>query len=529
MALAGPIRSAGDALAKLGEILRDGARADRAMLLLLTGYALVWTLYGSIAKSSQDLHPDMAELISWSRDLALGYPKHPPLGAWLAWLWFSVFPLEDWSFYLLAMLMPVLALWIFWRLSADYLDIDKRIFGVALLMVMPFYNFHALKYNANTLLMPAWAATTFAFLRSYRSRSAVDGALAGACAAISMLAKYWSVFLLVGLIAAALIDPRRRGYFRSAAPWVTVAVGLAVLGPHLVWLYQHDFMLVQYAIARHPAESVAHGIGQVFSYFADLIAYAAAPVVLAIVLLRPSRATIAEMVWPSDRERRLAAVAFWGPLLLPLAGTLALGTAPTALWSMPAWTLLPVLMLGPEAIKAETRKLQVMLGVVVAEPLIMLIAAPAIALAIHRIGVEPSAAHGRLLAADTEQAWRQVTSQPLRLVGCDMADEVITYAKDQPRALPWRFFNGDVADLVYAEGRGWPPRPKDPQISEAELAATGMALVCSADRSDWLQAAAARAAREPSSRRLDVEARRDFLGFAGRPARYVIFIIPPRV
>jgi hypothetical protein len=132
------------------------------------------------------------------------------------------------------------------------------------------------------------------------------------------------------------------------------------------------------------------------------------------------------------------------------------------------------------------------------------------------------------LAADTEQAWRQATSQPLRFVGCDIADEVITYAKDRPRALPWRFFNGDVADMVYADGNHWPPSPKDPQISEVELAVSGMALVCSADRSDWVQAAAARAARDPSSRRIEVEARRDFLGFPGPPARYVIFIIPPR-
>jgi 4-amino-4-deoxy-L-arabinose transferase-like glycosyltransferase len=538
MASAPLIRSACNTLARLVEILRDSARHDRAIVLLLTGYALAWTLYGSIAKSSQDLHPDMVELIAWSRDLSLGYPKHPPLGAWLVRLWFSVFPLEDWSFYLLAMLMPTLALWIFWRLSADYLDIEKCLFGLALLMVMPFYNFHALKYNPNTLLMPVWAATTLAFLRSCRSRSASYAALAGLGAGISMLAKYWSVFLLAGLIVAALIDPRRRTYFLSAAPWVTVAVGFAVLGPHLIWIYQHDFMSIQYAIARHAAHSIAHGFGQVFLYFGDTVGYAAAPVLLVFLLLRPSRAAIAEMIWPSDRELRLVAAAFWGPLLLPIVGTLAVGTAPTALWSMPGWTLLPVLMLSPQAIKIEAGKLwsgklqadrlQVLLGAVIAEPLVMLIAAPAIALAIHRIGVEPAAAHGRLLAADTEQAWRQATPQPLRFVGCDMADEVITYAKDRPHALPWRFFNGDVADMVYAEGRNWPQNPKDPQVSEADLAASGMALVCSTDRSDWVEAAAARAARDPSSRRIEVESRRDFLGFPGRPARYVIFIIPPR-
>ena len=88
----------------------------------------------------------------------------------------------------------------------------------------------------------------------------------------------------------------------------------------------------------------------------------------------------------------------------------------------------------------------------------------------------------------------------------------------QPTALP----------LVYAEGQDWPSNPKDPQVSEAELATSGMALVCSAGRSDWLESAAARAKQDPSSRRIDVVARRDFLGWPGRPERYVIFIIPPR-
>src|SRR5262245_15450041 len=180
--------------------LIDRSRANRAMLLWLVLYALTWTLYASIARSSQDLHPDMVELIAWSRDLSLGYIKHPPLAAWVVWLWFSVFPLSDVSFYLLAMLMPAIALWVVWLLSADYLEIDKRVAGVALLMLVPFYNFHALKFNANTVLLPVWAATTLWFLRSYKTCSKGYAALAGIGAAACMLGKYWSVFLLAGLI-----------------------------------------------------------------------------------------------------------------------------------------------------------------------------------------------------------------------------------------------------------------------------------------------------------------------------------------
>jgi hypothetical protein len=167
MPLSMPLRAAGQWRAAL----IDPASAERTVLLALAFYVVLWTIYGTIAKSSQGLHYDMTEVIAWSRDLSLGYLKHPPLAAWLVRAWFSVFPVTESSYYLLAMLMPAIALWVAWRLSADYLDIEKRVAGLALLTFIPFFNFHALKFNVNTVLMPVWAMTTFWFLRSYRTRS----------------------------------------------------------------------------------------------------------------------------------------------------------------------------------------------------------------------------------------------------------------------------------------------------------------------------------------------------------------------
>ena len=163
----------------LRQALIDPARCERNVLVALAVYTVLWTIYGTIAKSSQGLHPDMTEVIAWSRDLAWGY-KHPPLAAAIVWLWFSLLPVAEWSYYLLAMLMPAATLWIVWRLSADYLTIEKRVFGLAFLMLVPFFNFHALKFNVNTVLMPTWAAATFWFLRSYNTRSVLYAALAGA-------------------------------------------------------------------------------------------------------------------------------------------------------------------------------------------------------------------------------------------------------------------------------------------------------------------------------------------------------------
>src|SRR5215831_16238607 len=286
---------------RLRTALTDPARAERAVLVSLAIYVAIWTLYGTVAKSSQGLHPDMTEVIAWSRDLAWGY-KHPPLAAAVAHLWFSVFPVAEWSYYLLAMLMPAIALWIVWRLTADYLDIEKRVFGLALMMFVPFFNFHALKFNVNTVLLPAWAATTFWFLRAFKTRGLGWAALAGLGAALSMLGKYWSVFLLVGLVVAALIDRRRGLYFRSPAPWITVAVGLAAIAPHLVWLYHHFSEPFAYAMYVHGDKPFGDTAASALGYLGGSAAYVVVPVLVVLVTARANRTIIADIVWPSDTD-----------------------------------------------------------------------------------------------------------------------------------------------------------------------------------------------------------------------------------
>jgi hypothetical protein len=80
-----------------------------------------------------------------------------------------------------------------------------------------FFNFWALKFNVNTILMPLWAAMMFFLLRSYRTRGAGLAALAGPAVGACVLAKYWSLVLLATFAVTAAIDLRRAGYSRSPA------------------------------------------------------------------------------------------------------------------------------------------------------------------------------------------------------------------------------------------------------------------------------------------------------------------------
>ena len=111
-------------IGRLTGALADPRRRERTVIAVLIGYALVWMLYGLIAKAGQDVQIDAAEVVAWSRHLALGYAKHPPLAAWLVAAWFTVFPVADWSYYLFGTAYSALGLWLAWRLAGDAWEVE---------------------------------------------------------------------------------------------------------------------------------------------------------------------------------------------------------------------------------------------------------------------------------------------------------------------------------------------------------------------------------------------------------------------
>ncbi len=133
----------------------------------------------------------------------------------------------------------------------------------------------------------------------------------------------------------------------------------------------------------------------------------------------------------------------------------------------------------------------------------MLVASPAIAIIAQRNGPPPNSAQAALLAREVERLWRETTPRPLRFVGGDagLANGVISYAADRPRALP-----------------GMPPP------DAADLAHSGQAVVCFAEDA---KCRAARAALG-GGRTVENEIVRNFMRFPGKPQRYTIFIAPPR-
>src|SRR6266404_9064170 len=171
----------------------DGIEAGWAVPLLLVGFAAVWMAFLAIAYLGGDLHPDVLETWTLGRTFEWGCSKHPPLMGWVARAWTSVFPLTNWSFQLMALTNSAIALWAVDLISRRFVRGDKRVVVLLLLMLLPTYQFHAQRFNANTVLLATWPIATYCFLRSFETRQVVWAVAAGATAALAMLGKYYSV------------------------------------------------------------------------------------------------------------------------------------------------------------------------------------------------------------------------------------------------------------------------------------------------------------------------------------------------
>ncbi|MEA2950161.1 MAG: hypothetical protein QOI40_5491 [Alphaproteobacteria bacterium] len=501
---------------RLLDALTDPARRERTAAAVILGYVAVWTLYAALAKGSQDIHADMSEQFALSRELAWGYSKHPPLVIAIVRGWFAVFPTADWAYYLLAMANAGLALWIVWLLAGRFLDGEKRVVGLALLTLVPFFNFHALKFNANSVLLPLWAVTTLWFLRSFETRRVLDAALAGLGAAAAMYGKYWSIFLLLGLAIAALVDDRRVAYFRSPAPWVTIVVGALALAPHVAWLMANNFAPFSYAVEVHGDASVAANVAGALGYLAGSVGYVAVPLAIVLIALRPTRAALRDMAWPTTPERRLAALAFWAGLVGPALVAPLAGVHLVSLWSMSAWTLLPVMLLSSPLVLLGHIETMRILALAIAFPLLMVALAPAIAFGIHRAGPDPGAAHSSVVVGPIEQIWRETTDAPLlALAGYEeFTDGVSFYARNHP--YPAHLFDGAGSPAL-----------------EERIRRDGVAMLCperthTAPAANWcFTAAIFRMWCTIPGKQREIEVSRRYLGVAGKPARYRLVTLPP--
>src|SRR3954463_14924979 len=281
-------------LRRLAAWIAASASDPKAGLWLGIGFAAVhaalWTLVLANLKAAQDVHMDVAEAFAWGQKFQFGYGKHPPLAGWVAGLWFKLFPVADWSTYLLAMATLGCALVICWLVALRVVARRRAFFTVVMLALYPIFNFKGFKYNPDLLQLVTLPLLVLAYLDAFEKRSIKSGLWLGLAGALALMTKYWVLTMIGAIGLAALIHPQRLQFLRSPAPWVAIVALALTIMPHLLWLKKVDFVALTYAGDVYSLSSRAQSAQLVLGYIGHNLALLLAPVALAALALALSLA-----------------------------------------------------------------------------------------------------------------------------------------------------------------------------------------------------------------------------------------------
>jgi hypothetical protein len=478
-------------LSRRGERVVAETAEGALVFAVLAAFLVLWMIFWAISTAPADVHIDAGEASVWAQHFAFGY-KHPPMTGWLFKLWFAVFPRERWASDLLTVSNDTIALAVSWRLLRDHLDKNRALLGLIALTLIPLYNVKAEVLNANTVLIPFWAATLLFYLRARRGLGVVDAFLAGAFASMTMLGKYWAVFLFAGMAAAVFVGPGVRRFWRSPAPYVMALGAIIVIAPHVLWLL-NDRVSLKFAegvaTSTAPYDEV---LMKTISYLVGAVLYVAVPLIF-LAALRPSRAALADTIWPADEIRRQGVVLLLVPLILPALVNLVIPYRVTPDWTFPNWAVLPLVLYGSPLVSVDARATAraglVALGLVLA----LLIASPVIAY----VRLEGSHDRDRRYDHQVAELAQKTAGQPIKFIW-GSAEMVAGLPFYLPQAQPTPQPDGSGAWLI----------------------------VCSNDDTACQSYAALQATAREGVRTATATFTRSFLGIAGPAETFRITIVP---
>ncbi len=225
---------------------------NNIFFIFALSHLIIWTLVPSL--TNKNLPLDTIEALAWGSNLDWGFNKHPPISAFFTEVLYQIFGAQDWAFYLLSQVFVLIAFYFVFKFACEILeDIKLSLISVLLLETIYFYNFTSPEFNVNICQLPFWSLVVYYSWKIYKSKEIefIDCFLVGLFAAIGFLSKYLFIFLLISIVLLFIyvifIKKIKKFDFKYL---ITLEVFIVLLVPHLIWLYNNEFVTIAYGLKR---------------------------------------------------------------------------------------------------------------------------------------------------------------------------------------------------------------------------------------------------------------------------------------
>ena len=400
----------------------------------------VWTALPTLLYANLPL--DLIEALTYGREWQLGYDKLPPLPWWLVEIMHRTVG-ADIAYYALAQAAVIIAFVFVFATARPLVGAVGALVAVLVIDGFHYFQYTAVKFNHDVIQLPFWAAAGYAFHLCLKRGRPGHWALLGFAFGGALWAKYFVVVLAAPYALFMLFDRQARRAFATPGPWLALAVALLVTAPHVLWLFQTDFLPFGYASHR------AAAVRGWFDHILHPAIFAGSQIFFAL----PALFIAAALVWPRPKplpdaasagfadafDRRIVTLLAFGPGLTMIALTAVSGRGAVSMWGYPLWLYAGLWIVLVARSMIDTERLT---RIVTAWAAVFAIFA---AIFLVNYSVLPYLDHryravffpGDKLGETLTQRFHAATGAPLRYVIGSMWDggNLAHYSPDQPQVL----------------------------------------------------------------------------------------------
>ena len=409
---------------------------------------------------------DSMEAVWWGKFCVWGTNKHPPLSGFPAYGIYLLFSENIKAVYILSQICITVGFCFIYKLASLLLEQRKAVLSVMLLEGCVFYGFCSPEYNVNVMSLALWPAVAYFFYRAVTENTLCLWCLAAIACAANFLNKYTAAWQLLGCAGFLFFTPEGWKMLKSYRPYVALAVFLLLIFPHFYWLWQHDFMVIEYFSSRSGRvygqemplwENVLHHLISPAEFLVSMLFYGAGTLALFFAFSRSLE--------PEEIDLGSRRFLFWlglFPLLLVLAYGLISGSPVKSMWGYPLFCLLGIMLF--KFVKFNMSA-EMFIKLQKAVYILMAVYAAVYGVVLLLSNSPKYNLDGRKFAAEYTKFWHNQMSRPLKyvagevwlsgLMALESPDKPAPVIWGEPRRNPWIDFESFKRNgaLVFAESR----------------------------------------------------------------------------
>ena len=393
-------------------------------------HVLCWTTIPALIQPNAPL--DVIEGFVWGNEMQWGYYKHPPLQAWLLQFVTHIFGNSGFGYFGLSALSAGITLWAVYRTGRLFTTKSKALIATFLCEGILYFNFLATEFNPNVLQLMTWALCSYAFSNAVLNGKWKHWVLLGVFFALGCYAKYSIALLGLGFGLFMLCQKEARYYLTTLKPYISFMVLVLLLSPHIVWLFEHDFLPFSYALGRSEAatdlaDRLYFPIKFTLTQLLDML-----PMLLIAALMLQVQNPAPQQ---SNLLHRLLTLLAFAPLALNFIISLITGHKALDMWGMPYLSFIPLWIVVNAPLDFSQKKLRL---VVVAVGFVFILSLTAFYVSVAHgtaLGFKPSRGHfpGAALSRLIHEKWGKATNNaPLTTIISDswLGGNIALYAPD---------------------------------------------------------------------------------------------------